>query len=126
MSVSATKFGVPWATLINAYWSPYAKRTEFPVPDHPIIKVLGEKMTARYFPKAMPAVFSRFAKPVNDARRHYGLSPIGSLLEVLTFADHTLYPDHPKLTPVEGAPGSHHFPGSLVAPNTDARSVLAC
>lgn len=113
MSVSAEKFGVPWATLVNAYWSPFARRVEFPVPDHPIIRLLGETMTARYFPKAIPAVFKRFAKPVNDVRRRYGLSAVGSLLEVLTFADYTLYPDDPRLTPVDGAPSSHVFLGPV-------------
>jgi UDP:flavonoid glycosyltransferase YjiC (YdhE family) len=111
---SAELCGVPSAVLINAYWSPYATERRFPVPDHPIVRVLGESLTQHYFPRAMPHVFQHFADPLNAARRHFGLRPVGSLLEVLTHADHTLYPDDPELTPVRGAPASHEFIGPVL------------
>jgi UDP:flavonoid glycosyltransferase YjiC (YdhE family) len=113
LSVSAELRGVPWATLINAYWSPYARREKMPVPDHPIIRWLGEAMTERYFPQAIPRVFSHFAAPVNQLRRRHRLPEIGSLLQVLTHADHTLYPDDPELLPIAHAPESHRFLGHV-------------
>jgi UDP:flavonoid glycosyltransferase YjiC (YdhE family) len=100
--------------LINAYWSPFARRTGFPVPDHPIINYLGEALTAKYFPRAIPRVFRHFASPLDAARARHGLRPVGSLLEMLTHASHTLYPDDPWLTPVDGAPGSHRFLGPVL------------
>lgn len=113
LSTSAELQGVPSAVLINAYWSPFARRTSFPVPDHPIIGWLGEAMTEKYFPKAIPHVFRHFASPINGARARHGLSPVGSLLEVLTHGDYTLYPDDPWLTPVDGAPSPHRFLGHV-------------
>jgi UDP:flavonoid glycosyltransferase YjiC (YdhE family) len=113
LSTSAELMGVPSAVLINAYWSPFARRAGFPVPDHPIIGWLGEKMTEKYFPRAIPHVFRHFASPLDAARARHGLRPIGSLLEMLTHADHTLYPDDPWLTPVDGAPSSHTFLGPV-------------
>jgi len=121
---SAELCGVPSAVLINAYWSPYAPERRFPVPDHPIVHFLGESLTEQYFPKALPRVFQHFADPLNAARRQYGLQPVGSLLEVLTHADYTLYPDHPWLTPVRAAPASHQFIGPVLwqpeVPSIDA------
>jgi UDP:flavonoid glycosyltransferase YjiC (YdhE family) len=114
LPTSAELCGVPSAVLINAYWSPFARRARFPVPDHPIIRWLGESLTEQYFPQAIPRVFQHFASPVNAARRKHGLPPVGSLLEVLTHADHTLYPDDPWLTPVDGAPGTHRFLGPVL------------
>ena len=114
LAVSAAVAQVPHVALANAYWSPFAVREGFPVPDHPIVKLLGETRTAKYFPRAIPFVFSHFAKPVNDLRRAYGLSPIGSLLEVLTHADHVLYADTPALVPVVDAPPSHQFIGPVL------------
>ena len=111
---SAELCGVPSAVLINAYWSPYAPRPRFPVPDHPIVRVLGERLTEQYFPLALPRVFQHFADPLNRARARFGLRPVGSLLEVLTHADHTLYPDDPWLTPAPGAPASHRFIGPVL------------
>lgn len=115
LGISAPAFGVPLATLINAYWSPYAVRPNgFPVPDHPIVKLLGLEMAAKYFPKAIPKVFAHFAAPINSVRKKYGLAPIGSLLEVLTYGDHVLYPDVPGITPTEQLPTNHHYLGPVI------------
>lgn len=114
LSTSAELMGVPSAVLINAYWSPYARRDGFPVPDHPILSWLGEAMTERYFPRAIPHVFKHFASPLNAARARFGLAPVGGLLEMLTHGTHTLYPDDPELTPLVGAPPSHHFIGPVL------------
>lgn len=114
LPTSAQLMGVPSAVLINAYWSPYATREAFPVPDHPILGWLGEALTERYFPRAIPHVFRHFASPLNAARERHGLAPVGGLLEMLTHGDFTLYPDHPWLTPVEGEPASHRFIGPVI------------
>jgi UDP:flavonoid glycosyltransferase YjiC (YdhE family) len=114
LSTSAELMGVPSAVLINAYWSPFARRSGFPVPDHPIIDYLGESLTAKYFPRAIPHVFRHFASPLDAARARHGLGPVGGLLEMLTHADHTLYPDDPWLTPVDGAPSNHRFLGPVL------------
>jgi UDP:flavonoid glycosyltransferase YjiC (YdhE family) len=114
LPTSAELRGVPSAVLINAYWSPFARRERFPVPDHPIIKWLGEALTEQYFPQAIPRVFQHFANPINAVRKKHGLPPVGSLLEVLTHADYTLYPDDPRLTPIDGAPATHRFLGPVL------------
>lgn len=111
LAVSAPLAGVRHAALINAYFSPHAARSAFPVPDHPIVQVLGERLTARYFPVALPHVFAHFAEPLNQVRAAHGLSPVGSLLEVLTHADHTLYADPEALVPTPTAPPSHEHLG---------------
>lgn len=113
LSTSAELCGVPSAVLINAYWSPFAERSSWPVPDHPILRVLGEKLTARYFPLALPKVFEHFAAPLDAARAVHGLSKVGSLLEMLTHGDHVLYPDDPWLVPVPELPPHHRFLGPV-------------
>jgi UDP:flavonoid glycosyltransferase YjiC (YdhE family) len=114
LAVSAPSCGVPLAALINAYWSPFADRDGFPMPEHPIVRILGETLAAKYFPRALPWVFAHFAAPLNAERRRAGLPRIGSLLEVLTWGDHVLYADPPELVPTTGLPGNHHFLGPIV------------
>ena len=114
LTISAPVSGVPFASFINAYWSPYARRDAFPLPDHPIVRLLGEDMAAKYFPRALPAVFRHFAAPVNALRRRYGLAPVGGLLEALTHGDWTLYPDVAELTPTENLPASHRYLGPVI------------
>lgn len=114
LTVSAPLCRVPHAALINAYWSPFAERSRFPVPDHPIIGILGESMTEKYFPLAIPRVFSHFVAPLNALRRQHGLPGLGGLLEVLTAANFTLYADDPKLIPTPGAPATHRHIGPVL------------
>jgi UDP:flavonoid glycosyltransferase YjiC (YdhE family) len=113
LSTSASLARVPFATLINAYWSPHAVRDAFPVPDHPMVKLVGESMARRFFPTVMPKVFAEFAAPINTIRRRHGLAPIGSLLDVLTHADRTLFPDTPLLVPTAGSPATHVYLGPI-------------
>jgi UDP:flavonoid glycosyltransferase YjiC (YdhE family) len=111
LAVSAPLARVPHACIINAYWSPYVERAGFPLPDHPIVRLLGVERAARHFPVALPFVFRHFARPVNALRRAHGLTEIGSLLEVLTHGDHTLYADVPALAPTRALPPSHRYLG---------------
>lgn len=113
LAVSAPVYGVPHAALINAYWSPFAERRRIPVPDHPIVTFLGEALSEEYFPKAAPIAFSYFAAPLNRVREKYGLSPVGSLFDVLTHGDYVLYADPPELIPTPGAPSTHFHLGAV-------------
>lgn len=113
LAVSAPLTGIRYAALINAYWSPFAVRDSFPMPDHPIVRLLGEKRAARYFPRAFPAVCARFVKPFNRVRQQFGLPPVASLQEMLTWGDFTLYPDAAELIPLENYPGTHIFLGPI-------------
>lgn len=113
LQVSAAHRKVPLATLINAYWSPFAVRDAFPVPDHPIVNFIGHERAARYMPQALPRAFAHFAAPLARVRRRFGLQPVDGLLEQLTAGDITLYADVPELCPVAGAPETHHFLGAV-------------
>ncbi len=113
LAVSAKVAKLPCASLINAYWSPYAVRDGFPVPDHPIVRLVGVARAKRYFPQAVPRVFAHFAAPINALRRRFGLSEFASLLHTLCFGDVVLYPDLPELCPIADAPSSHIFLGGV-------------
>lgn len=113
LAVAAPKLGVTYAALINAYWSPFAPRDGFPMPEHPLIDLIGAPRVAPHYHKALPFVFDHFARPLNSLRRRHGLPAVGSLLEALTHADHTLYPDCPELAPTRGLPASHHYLGHV-------------
>lgn len=114
LAVSAPKLRVPYAALINAYWSPHARRDCFPLPVHPIVRMIGEGRVAPHVGKAMPYVLAHIASPVNALRKRYGLPVIGDLLEVLTSADHTLFPDVPELVPMARMPEQHSFIGPVL------------
>jgi UDP:flavonoid glycosyltransferase YjiC (YdhE family) len=113
LAVSAPKLGVPLASLINAYWSPHARRAGFPMPDHPIVRWLGETLAAKYFPKALPWMFRYFTAPVDRERRRAGLPVVGDLLALLCFGDFTLYADPPEMVAMQTMPEGHRFLGAI-------------
>lgn len=113
LTISAPLAGVPHACLINAYWSPHALRDGFPLPDHPIVKLLGVDLAAKHFHKALPFVFRHFARPVNQLRRANGLPEIGGLPEILTHGDTTLFADVPALVPTGPLPPGQVFIGPI-------------
>ena len=113
LAVSARRAGIPHASLINAYFSAFAERDGFPVPDHPIVSLLGAKRAAEYFPRALPLVFAHFVAPLDAVRKRFGLPPSGGLLDALSAGDFTLYPDVPELCPTRNLPASHRYLGHV-------------
>ena len=114
LSISGALEKIPYANLINAYWSPSVTRLGFPMPDHPIVRLLGVELAGRYFPRALPFVFRHFAGPVNALREQHGLPSLGDLPHVLTHGDHTLYPDVPLLVPTRALPSHHRYLGPVL------------
>ena len=114
LATSAELAGLPVAVLINAYWSPYAIRDVFPVPDHPIVSLVGVERAQRYLPQALPKAFAYFVAPLNKVRAARGLTPVAGLLEALTQGDFTLYPDVPELCPTARLPASHRYLGPVL------------
>lgn len=114
LSVSAPHAGIPYAALINAYWSRAMMREQFPLPEHPIVSLLGEKFAAQYFFKALPWVFSYFAAPVNKLRKRFGLPPLGDLIDLLMFGDRVMFPDVPLLTPLREQAAREVFLGPVL------------
>lgn len=114
LAVSAAVRGVHCGSLINAYWSPFALREKWPVPDHPIVRLVGVERAEKYFPQALPKVFGHFAAPLNSVRKRHGLPELESLSHQLCFGDSVLYPDIPELCPLSAdAPKTHHFLGAV-------------
>ena len=114
LPTAAALRGVPSATLINAYWSPYAVRGAIPVPPHPLVRVFGEKRVARALPRVMPWILRQFARPLDAVRAARGLPPLGDLLRLLTDGTWVLHPDAPELVPTTGLPPHHLFLGPVL------------
>lgn len=114
LAVSTRRFGVKFATLINAYFSPFGVRDSFPVPEHPIVSLLGVKRATQYWPKALPLAFAHFVAPLDELRAHHGMPRSGGLLEALGDGDFTLYPDVPELCPTRDLPAAHRYLGPIL------------
>jgi UDP:flavonoid glycosyltransferase YjiC (YdhE family) len=92
---------VPCATLVDAFWSRRTTRERFPMPDLPLARLPGASMVEKYlYPIALPMVLRYFAAPQNKLRRKHGLPELGDIIDVMTWGDYLLFPDDPLITPL--------------------------
>lgn len=98
LGISAERAGTPHIAFSNAHWSPRA-RLECPVPDHPLVGILGVPVMKRLLPLALPWFFRRQVKTFNQVRVEHGLTPLGGrgAHEVFTRGTRTVYLDIPQL-----------------------------
>jgi UDP:flavonoid glycosyltransferase YjiC (YdhE family) len=114
LSVSARLTGIPYAAVVNAHWSPYAK-PRFTVPELAISVRFGPAVGQLLFNLLRPLVFAQQAAPLNSIRREHGLAPLPySLPHVFSDADATWYADLPDLVPTFRTPPHHQYIGPVI------------
>ena len=113
LSVSASLCKIPYVALTNAHWSPYSQEN-YPLPDHPLSKLLGYTLVNYLFQLVRPAIFKYHALPLNQLRLKFRLKPLGDLRQVYTHGDYTLYFDVPELIPTNHLPENHRYIGPLI------------
>lgn len=113
LAISARVAKVPYFSITNAYWSPYA-RVRFALPDLPLAR-LGVPLGTMVFRLGLPIGFRLHAMPMERLRREYGLPSLRhDLRRVYTDADQTLFADVPELVPTEALPPNCHFLGPIL------------
>lgn len=114
LSIASKLAKIPYATITNAYWSPYAI-TDYPIPEIPLTKIFGVTVAQKMFDLVRPLVFWLHSRPFNQACKKFGL-PIFSydLRAIYTHADYTLYADMEELFSMVELPNNHLFIGPVL------------
>jgi len=113
LAISAPKMGIPYASIVNSYWSPYAN-IRYTVPHLPQLSLLGDTLAQMIFNLVRPLVFAIHSMPLNMVRRRYGLPSLGpDLRSVYSWADYTLYADISEAVPMTLLPPNHTFLGPV-------------
>lgn len=110
LAISAPLQKIPFASIFNAHWSPYADQPAI-VPPLPITRWIPPPFLNPLYSLVQPMIYKHHAKPVNDLRQEHSLAPIGSLQDVYTAGDLTFYPDVPEFVPLRKTAPTHHFVG---------------
>jgi UDP:flavonoid glycosyltransferase YjiC (YdhE family) len=115
LSVSCRCARVPYATVTNAYWSPFLCGHPYPLPVLPMTRVLPIGIAEGLFRIAQPFALPFHCKPLNRVRAENGLPSLGNdLRRVYTDADHTLYADAPGMFETERLPSHHRYLGPIL------------
>jgi UDP:flavonoid glycosyltransferase YjiC (YdhE family) len=113
LGISARLARVPYATVTNAGWSPYAD-IRFTVPDLPMTRWLGVGIAQRLFDFARPVAFAAHARPLNRVRVRRGLPALPADIRfAYTDADFILYADLPEMFRMRAMPENHAFLGPV-------------
>lgn len=114
LAVSARKLRIPYVSLANAYWSPFA-RQRYELPSHPMARIVGRTIATQVFRMVRPIAFAYHALPMDRLRREFGLESLGfDLRRVYTDADHVAYADIPGLIPTHNLPINHSYIGPVL------------
>ncbi|SCY55573.1 UDP:flavonoid glycosyltransferase YjiC, YdhE family [Nitrosospira sp. Nl5] len=114
LAVSVPLRGIPYAAVVNAYWSPYSD-VSYPIPDLQMTRILGVRLAQKLFDIVRPMAFALHAKPMNQLRQHFGLPSLGrDLRSTYTWADYTLYADIPEVVPTRNLPTHHRYLGPVL------------
>ncbi|HVA85055.1 MAG TPA: nucleotide disphospho-sugar-binding domain-containing protein [Candidatus Saccharimonadales bacterium] len=115
LSTSAALEGVPWAAMVNSYWSEWAFGWRHPVPETNLSSPYIPWLTQFAFERLLPFFIWEYVRPVNVVRRRHGLRPYGSRFSALYAGDSVLYVDPPGMVRMRpGLPSSHIFVGPAI------------
>lgn len=114
LSISSRIKKIPYATITNAYWSPYADIV-YPVPEIPLVKFVGAKVAQKIFDKVRPFAFALHTLAFNQVCKKFRQSKMSyDLREIYTHADYTFYADIDSLIPMKPQPAHHLFIGPIL------------
>ncbi|MFH1022569.1 MAG: nucleotide disphospho-sugar-binding domain-containing protein [Planctomycetota bacterium] len=98
MPVSCELAGIPYVSLMNAYWSPAAEKF-LTAPEGGVWGLLPRFLRENLFSFVTPIAYRVFAKPLNDLRKFHGLPAFNDFREHYAAGDFTAYLDLPVLFP---------------------------
>jgi UDP:flavonoid glycosyltransferase YjiC (YdhE family) len=111
LPVSARLEGVPCALIMNAYWSPYARRRSI-LPSLPLTQVVPPRLLSPLYRIMEPLAFRYHVAQMNRVRREFGVPDLGpDLRAAYVDGDFVLYPDVPEFVPTNSAPPTHFYVG---------------
>ncbi len=117
MRIASTLRDVPYACITNTHWSPeFCGRYRLPdLPELGLSRYVGARNAARIGEAILPWLIARFVRPMNQARRRFGLPTMEtSLQQLYSAADHVIYAEPEQDSPLPGLPSHHHYVGPVV------------
>jgi len=111
LPISARLEGVLHACIINAYWSPYARRRSI-LPSVPLTRVIPPRLLSPLYHLTEPLAYAMHVAPTNRVRKEFGLPALPPDIRAMyTEGDYVLYADIPEFVPTANLPGTHRYVG---------------
>ena len=111
LPISARLENTPFAVMINAYWSPFAKRRSI-LPELPLTRFVPPRILSGIYKATESTVYSLHIGQMNRLRKEFGIAALPlDFRDLYTDGDYVLYADVPEFVPTAGLPASHCYVG---------------
>jgi UDP:flavonoid glycosyltransferase YjiC (YdhE family) len=111
LPISARLEGALCAVMINAYWSPYARRRSI-LPSVPLTRFVPPRLLGPVYKLTEPLAYAVHVSGMNRVRKEFGIPPLPADLRALyTEGSYVLYADIPEFVPVSNPPANHRYVG---------------
>jgi UDP:flavonoid glycosyltransferase YjiC (YdhE family) len=109
LTISSELTHIPYASLTNAYWSPFRILDFDPIARFPKYYVVRRRVAAALTPWIQQSA----TKSVNRVREKHGLAPLKDFCDLSTHGDYTLYLEPPGFIKTAPLPDNHLFLGPI-------------
>lgn len=114
LNISGELARVPYWNIVNGYMTRYYCAPQSPPETFPLTRLLGNRLSRRWFPAIKRQVLRYYAYHFNRSRKRRGLKPAGDIFAVMESPYANLIADLPELIPCSGAPPHVRYIGPLV------------
>ena len=114
LNISAEVAGVPYWNILNGYMTHYYAASQEPPETFPLTRLLGRRVSRRFFPMLKRWVLRYYAWHFNRARRRRGLKPAGDIFRIMESPHANLIADLPEFVPCANLPANYRYVGPLI------------
>lgn len=114
LNISCELARMPYWNILNGHMTKYYCAPQSPPETFPLTRLLGKRLSRRFFPALKRQVLRYYAYHFNRSRKRRGLRPAGDIFAIMESPYANLIADLPELIPCAGAPPHMRYIGPLV------------
>lgn len=112
LGISCRMKGIPYVSLVNAYWSPYSETQKW-LPDRYFVRFLSAKSRHSILIKVIYIINRNFTEGYNRLAKENNLSEVDTMEQLYCNADYCFYLDVPQAFSTFNLPSTHHYLGAI-------------
>jgi UDP:flavonoid glycosyltransferase YjiC (YdhE family) len=114
LNISCELARIPYWNIVNGYMTHYYSAPQRPPQTFPVTRLLGKRLSQRFFPALKRQVLRYYAYNFNRSRKRHGLKPGGDMFRIMESPHGNLIADLPEFIPCDNLPSHFRYIGPLI------------
>lgn len=114
LNISCELARMPYWNILNGYMTHYYSAPQSPPQTFPLTRLLGQRLSRRFFPILKRQVLKYYASNFNRARKRRGLGHGGDMFDIMESPHANLIADLPEFIPCANLPPHFRYIGPLI------------